>query len=197
LAIFDPQHSSNLDALAYGNEGHGRAQRRAALPHQSVSEIAAIGQELRRVIKDSGYVSRWCNTFELLEGLFEIEGLMPVAMTTWDNGLTGMGGRVRTCGAHLVLMQKAPIGVRAANLPVTWKTKPLIRAVHYETIRFPRSAHPHKKPVGLTAELILAVSEPNDVIIDPAAGDFTTMHAALGCHRRFLGCDLIPWEGRS
>jgi site-specific DNA-methyltransferase (adenine-specific) len=188
---------TNLDAAGYGNEGIGRGQRRAALPQQSDSEIAAFGQELRRVIKPAGYIARWANTFELLEGLFLIEGLKPVAMVTWDNGGTGMGGRVRTCGDHLILMQREPIGVRAKSLSVIWKTRPVIRAVYSESIKFPRSAHTHKKPVGLTAELILAVTEPGDLILDPTAGSYTVMSAALGCHRHFCGCDLLsPEESR-
>jgi hypothetical protein len=104
--------------------------------------------------------------------------LQPVAMVTWDNGGTGMGGRIRTCGAHLVLLQKPPVGVRAKGLFVLWKTKPMIRAVHSETIPFPRAAHPHKKPIGLTQEIILAVTEPGDLVLDPCAGSFTTLNAA-------------------
>ena len=113
-------------------------------------------------------------------------------MVTWDNGDHGMGGRIRTCGAHLVLLQKPPVGVRAKSLLVLWKTKPMIRAVHFETIRFPRAVHPHKKPVGLTQEIILAVTGPGDLVLDPCAGSFTALNAALGCGRHCLGTDLVP-----
>jgi hypothetical protein len=108
---------------------------------------------------------------------------------------TGMGGRVRTCGAHLVILQKPPIGVRAKSLPVIWETKPVIRTVHCESIRVPRSEHVHKKPIGLTAEIILAVTKPEDTIVDPTAGAYTTLAAALGCHRHCYSTDLIEWRG--
>jgi site-specific DNA-methyltransferase (adenine-specific) len=75
LVFFDPQHRSNLDRLKYGNEGVSRGRRRACLPQQSESEIAEFGQAIHRVLKPSGYCARWCNTFELLECLFGIEGL--------------------------------------------------------------------------------------------------------------------------
>jgi hypothetical protein len=115
-------------------------KRRVAPPLQSETEIAGIGREIHRVLEPAGYCGRWCDTHELLEGLFGIQGLKPAAMVTWDNGGTCMGGRVRTCGAHLILLQKPPVGVRAKSLPVRWKTKPTVRAVHFETVRFPRAA---------------------------------------------------------
>jgi site-specific DNA-methyltransferase (adenine-specific) len=43
----------------------------------------------------------------------------------------------------------------------------------------------------LIAEIILAVTEPGDIIIDPAAGSFVVMGAALGCGRHFLGTDIL------
>jgi site-specific DNA-methyltransferase (adenine-specific) len=36
------------------------------------------------------------------------------------------------------------------------------------------------------------VTEPGDIIIDPAAGSFVVLAAALGCGRRFLGTDILP-----
>ena len=50
--------------------------------------------------------------------------------------------------------------------------------------------HTHQKPVELQRALIEAVTEAGDVVIDPAAGSFSVMKAALGCGRNFLGCDL-------
>ena len=52
------------------------------------------------------------------------------------------------------------------------------------------SGHPHKKPIGLHEELITAVSNEGDIVVDPAAGDFTVMEAAKSRQRDFLGCDL-------
>ena len=53
-----------------------------------------------------------------------------------------------------------------------------------------RQGHTHKKPVKLQAALIEAVSNPNDVVIDPAAGSFSVLEACKDKGRNFLGCDL-------
>ena len=48
----------------------------------------------------------------------------------------------------------------------------------------------HPKPVHLQARLIRAVTEPNDVVLDPAAGSYSVMTAAHQVGRQFLGCDI-------
>ena len=44
-------------------------------------------------------------------------------------------------------------------------------------------ARPHQKPIGLQAELIAAVSNEGDYIIDPAAGSFSVIAAAHARNR--------------
>jgi hypothetical protein len=43
----------------------------------------------------------------------------------------------------------------------------------------------------LISRLIGAVTEPGDLIVDPAAGSFIVLTAALQLGRNFIGCDLI------
>ena len=52
------------------------------------------------------------------------------------------------------------------------------------------SWHPHVKPIGLIARLIGAVTAPDDLVVDPAAGSFVVMHAAHQLGRNFIGCDI-------
>jgi len=54
-----------------------------------------------------------------------------------------------------------------------------------------RRIHPHVKPIGLIERLIGAVTQPGDLVIDPAAGSFVVMHAALRQGREFIGCDAV------
>ena len=42
-----------------------------------------------------------------------------------------------------------------------------------------------------TSRPIGAVTEPGDLVVDPAAGSFAVMHAARQLGRNFIGCDLI------
>jgi site-specific DNA-methyltransferase (adenine-specific) len=190
LIFWDPQYRQLLDQERYGNEGISRGQRRKTLPAMSQGYIGECDREISRILVPSGYVGRWTDEFQLLGGLFKIDGLEHVGVIHWDGGRSGMGGRIRNVGGSLVFLQKPPIGVRAKILSVRWATKPMIRGVHHEAIRFPRSGHPHRKPIGLIAEIILAVTDRGDTIVDPAAGSFVTMVAALGTQRHFLGTDI-------
>ena len=42
----------------------------------------------------------------------------------------------------------------------------------------------------MIARLIAAVTQPDDLVVDPAAGGFTVMHVAHELGRRFVGCDI-------
>ena len=64
-----------------------------------------------------------------------------------------------------------------------------IRDVWSEAISSKKS-HTHQKPIGLQQELINAVSNEGDVIVDPAAGSFSVMESAINANRLFLGADI-------
>lgn len=50
--------------------------------------------------------------------------------------------------------------------------------------------HPTQKPLALLNRIILAASNPGDLVIDPFVGSGTTAVAALRNGRRFIGSDL-------
>ena len=189
LVFFDPQHRAVLDKLAFGNEG-ARQRGRAQLPAMSEDYIDAVCVEIARILKPSGYCMRWLDTFALVEGhhlRIPRECLQPVDLIAWDSLRLGMGKRSRRRGDYLLVYQKAPI--RAGT---TWRD-------HGISSRWPekvdRSLHPHVKPIGLITRLIAATTQPGDLIIDPAAGSFTVLHAAHQLGRNFFGCDLkLPGE---
>ena len=56
--------------------------------------------------------------------------------------------------------------------------------------KVPRGGHAHRKPVGLPAELIAAVTGEGDIVIDPVVGSFSVMEACRCAGRRFLECDI-------
>jgi site-specific DNA-methyltransferase (adenine-specific) len=48
----------------------------------------------------------------------------------------------------------------------------------------------HAKPLQLQIELIEALTNTRDVVVDPAAGSFSVLEACRRTNRRFLGCDI-------
>ncbi len=50
--------------------------------------------------------------------------------------------------------------------------------------------HPTEKPLKLIEQLILASSNPGDIVFDPCVGSGTTLIASFNLNRRFVGCEL-------
>jgi len=167
LVFFDPQHRAIMDKKKYGNEGE-RQRGRAKLPAMSEDYIDACCIESARILKPSGYLMRWMGKFCLCEGhhlRISQQLLERVDLIAWDNLRPGQGDRCRNRGDYLLALQKPP------------------------------KRAPHTKPIGLIKRLIAATTQPDDVIIDPCAGSFVVLHAALELGRNFFGCDLKLPDG--
>jgi site-specific DNA-methyltransferase (adenine-specific) len=143
-------------------------------------------REIARVLRPSGYCMLWSDTFNLCEGYhLRVAGFLKcVDLIAWDNLGFGNGYRGRRQGDYLLVLQKKPLLAKA-----TWHDHS-IRCRWPEKIDKKVYPHPHAKPIGLITRLIGAVTEPGDLVIDPAAGAFAVMHAALDLKRHFIGCDL-------
>ena len=185
VAFFDPQYRGVLDRLGYGNEGRGRGRARCALQQMSPETIRGFVAEIDRVLMPSGHLFLWMDKFHLCSGFSGwLAGtrLQVVDMLTWEKGRMGMGYRTRRTSEHLAVLQKRPTrakGVwRVHTIPDVWSEE------------VPRGGHAHRKPAMLQAELIAAVSDAGDTIIDPAAGSFSVLEACRIQKRNFLGCDL-------
>jgi site-specific DNA-methyltransferase (adenine-specific) len=184
LVLFDPQYRAGLDKLAYGNEG-ARQKERAKLPAMSDTYIDACCLEAARVLRGSGYLMLWADTFNVCEAHHHrIEDVLPcVDLISWDNLRIGNGYRSRRRGSYLLVLQKPPIVAKATwsdhGIPDRWVEK------------VNRNLHAHIKPIGLIQRLLGAVTKPGDLVVDPAAGSFVVMHAAHALGRNFVGCDLV------
>lgn len=50
--------------------------------------------------------------------------------------------------------------------------------------------HPTQKPEALLKRIILASSNPGDIVLDPFAGSFTTGAVAVASGRKFIGIEI-------
>lgn len=186
LIFFDPQYRGILDRQAYGNEGQ-RQKGRALLPQMTNKTIHAFLTDIERVLMPSGHLMFWVDKFIVCGGVHSLmEGLslQLVDMITWDKCRMGMGYRTRRHSEYLVIFQKQPVrakGVwRIHDIPDIWSEK----------IENAGRNHTHSKPIKLQKRLIEAVTSTGDIVVDPAAGGYSVMEAALATNRHFIGCDL-------
>ncbi len=184
VAFLDPQYRGVLDHLSYGNEGSTRAHRRSALP-QMTEQIPDFVRGIERILMASGHLFLWVDKFHLCNGVHDwLDGtaLEIVDMITWDKQRIGMGYRSRRKSEHLLVLQKGPRRAKGVwklhNIPDVWQ----------ESVKRRGGVHP--KPVHLQSALIAAVTNCDDIVIDPAAGSFTVLEACRQQGRNFLGCDI-------
>lgn len=188
LVFFDPQYRGILDKQTYGNEGVGRQKQRANLPQMNTKIIKLFLRQIERVLLPSGHLMLWadkfivCSEIQLLtKGL----SLQLVDMITWDKGRIGMGYRTRRKSEYLIIFQKPPTRAKGVwlihNIPDVWTEK----------IENGNRNHTHSKPIELQKILIKAVTNKGDIVLDPSAGGYSVMVAALSTERHFIGCDLI------
>ena len=190
LCIFDPQYRGILDKMQYGNEGVSRGRARSSLPQMSEETIARFLEGIARVLIPSGHLFLWVDKFHICTGVepwLTQCGLEVVDLVTWNKGKMGMGYRTRRFAEYLVIAQKPPKRAKGVwhrhDIPDVW----------VETVD---DRHAHAKPMLLQAALIDAVTYPEDVILDPAAGSYSSLNAGVMAGRKFLGCDLEPSSGK-
>lgn len=184
-SFFDPQYRGVLDKLNYGNEGKQRGKERCDLPQMNERTIVDFVRELNRVIVKSGHLFLWVDKFHLCRGIdkwIDNTDFNIVDMIVWDKAKMGMGYRSRRRSEYLIVLQKSPVRAKGCwtdhGIPDVWLEKVVKK-------------HPHSKPVELQKRLITATTEPNDIVLDPAAGGFSVYDSCIETGRLFLGCDLV------
>ena len=185
VTFFDPQYRGVLDKLSYGNEGKSRGKDRSALPQMSQEIIFEFLAKIELVLKPNGYLFLWLDKFHLFEVKSWIENyqsLEIVDMIVWNKMKIGMGYRSRRKSEYLVIIQRYPRKAKSTwtlhNIPDVWDEKILDKN------------HTHAKPIELQKQLILATTNENDLVLDPASGGYSVFRACKETGRNFIGCDL-------
>ena len=184
VAFLDPQYRGVLDKMKYGNEGK-RESRRFTLKPMSESTIGEFIAQIDRILLPTGHLFLWVDKFHLCQGVRPwLDGtkLDIVDLISWNKNNMGMGYRTRRTTEYCLVLQKYPRRAKGVwtthDIRDSWTEKVLKRK------------HPHVKPIELQSELLAAVTDEGNFVIDPAAGSFSVMAAARITGRRFLGCDI-------
>jgi site-specific DNA-methyltransferase (adenine-specific) len=183
LCFFDPQYRGVLDRQKYGNEGR-RQQERSTLPQMDEGLVVAFVQAIDRVLMPSGHLLLWVDKFHLCTGIspwLAGTGLGIVDLLVWDKQRIGMGYRTRRKSEYCLILQKAPLRAKGV-----WRLHDIPDVVPEKI----DAGFTHAKPIGLQASLVEALTNPQDIVLDPAAGSYSVLAACARTNRRFLGCDI-------
>jgi site-specific DNA-methyltransferase (adenine-specific) len=182
LCIFDPQYRGVLDKQKYGNEG-SRQKGRALLDAMSEAEIGNFIAAIDRALMPSGHLLLWIDKYHLctgIDGWIDGTSLSRVDLVVWNKKRIGMGYRTRRTSEFLMVLQKAP--VRAKGV---WRVHDIPDVIDEKIDR----KLTHAKPVCMQARLIEALTNPGEIVLDPAAGTYSVLTACQRTGRHFLGCD--------
>lgn len=143
-----------------------------------------------RVLKsgDSGRGSLICFTRWDVEQTFidaiELAGFRVKSEVIWDKVYHGMGD---TKAAFAPAHENIVFAIKGKYSFPGGRPKDLVT---FSKLGSAQMIHPTEKPVGLIANLITAVTKPDDLILDPFAGSGSTLVAAKKSGRRFIGVEL-------
>jgi site-specific DNA-methyltransferase (adenine-specific) len=189
--IFDPEYRQIMDKLKFGNEGKSRQVARSQLTQMSDETIIKFLKEIYRVLKPSSYLGIWTDKFIVAEGHHNtwfqdkyFDGIDLVDLINWKKGF-GMGKRSRRTCEFLVIMQKLPKTTK------NWTDKGIPDCFE-EKIPNPRNKelHVHRKPIEFTTRLIRSIVPANGLVLDPAAGSFSTFDACKLAGVNFMGSEI-------
>jgi adenine-specific DNA-methyltransferase len=86
-------------------------------------------------------------------------------------------------GARLGQLSCHPLGKNPGDVWIF----PNVKSNHVE-----KTAHPCQFPVELVERLVLALTDPGDIVLDPYMGVGSSVVAAIRHGRRGYGCDIVP-----
>ncbi len=181
VAFFDSQHRGAPDKLRDRRPARARGTSPARSTESAQPGIAQFVRGIDKALMPSGHLFLWVDKWHLCRGFrhwLEHTALEVVDLVTWNKDSQD----TRRASEHLLVLQKSPRRAKGVwqvhNIPDVWG----------EAVE--SAGHPQPKPIALQRKLIEAVSNVGDVVIDPAAGSYSTMASCRACGRNFLGCDI-------
>lgn len=184
LVVFDPEYRQLLDKMKFSNETTQKQKNRCNLAQTSSDIIEEMLVEIERILMPSGYLFYWMDKYMVCQSnnLPDNSNLSLVDMLVWEKPKIGLGFRLRHKSEFLQLFQKPPLKAKTTfsdhSIPDVIQEAPA------------NKEHPHAKPINITKQLIKAVTNDGDLVVDPCAGSFSTLEACKNINRRCISCDI-------
>ncbi|MFW9875025.1 MAG: DNA-methyltransferase [Candidatus Thorarchaeota archaeon] len=138
-------------------------------------------KELKRIIKDDGFFFIFCNEDSYpIFWYYCYQFTKKVRQIIWDKTVSINGYYFRHQYESILfgIMENSPIIPTGDGDILSCRAVPVKKRIH-----------PSQKPVKLVEQLLLKVSNENDIILDPFLGSGTTIKACIRNKRRYIGIE--------
>jgi site-specific DNA-methyltransferase (adenine-specific) len=127
--------------------------------------------------------ARW-DVQEIFRMAIECAGFKVKSQVIWDRCIHGMGDLKGNFAPQHDVMWFATKG----NFKLPGKRpKSVIRCPRLQGVQL---THPNEKPLELMSELVLALTKPGDIVLDPFTGSGVSGEACIKLDRKFIGCEI-------
>lgn len=176
LVVTDPPYGINLTP----QRANGKFKNSIVLNDDNLHWLDDCVSELYRISKNVVCVFCGWQKIDIFKQAFEKMFLIKNILV-WDKDWFGMGNNYRPNYELCLLCCKTNIITKSKNKSNILK---------YRRISPNKLSHSCEKPVALLEDLILELSDENDIILDPFLGSGTTAVAAVNTNRHYIGFEL-------
>lgn len=142
----------------------------------------SVFQQLNRILKPDASFYMFCNGQSYPLFFYHSFGITKsVRPLIWDKqtSINGYGWRHQH---ELILWGEMP-----ESKPIPSGDGDIIKC---RAVKVVNRSHPAEKPLELIAKLVEKSSKENDIVLDPFVGSGTTVVAAKGAGRKYIGIDI-------
>ena len=176
LVITDPPYGTNLTP----QRKNGKFKNTKVINDDNLNWLPTLVDELYRVSKNTVCIFCGWQTIDKFKLAFENKFIVKNILV-WNKDWFGMGNNYRPNYELILLLCKTNVKTKSKNKS---------NILTYRRLSPQKMKHSCEKPIPLLEDLILELSDENNIILDCFMGSGSTGEACLCNNRKFIGVEI-------
>ena len=176
LVITDPPYGINLTP----QRENGKFKNTKVINDDNLNWLSTLVDELYRVSKNIVCIFCGWQTIDKFKLAFENKFIVKNILV-WNKDWFGMGNNYRPNYELILLLCKTNVKTKSKNKS---------NILTYRRLSPQKMKHSCEKPIPLLEDLILELSDENNIILDCFMGSGSTGEACLCNNRKFIGVEI-------
>ena len=176
LVITDPPYGINLTP----QRENGKFKNTKVINDDNLNWLSILVDELYRVSKNTVCIFCGWQTIDKFKLAFEKKFIVKNILV-WNKDWFGMGNNYRPNYELILLLCKTNVKTKSKNKS---------NILTYRRLSPQKMKHSCEKPIPLLEDLILELSDENNIILDCFMGSGSTGEACLCNNRKFIGVEI-------